>query len=929
MLLAGDASLHLTIMADITYDCDDCGKQFKRFGFYLKHRETRACQQRFECTECGTSFSYKHNLTNHVKVTHANYADVNHVFHCGFCHKRFAKAKEAQQHRLEHMEKLEESGGSAFGFDRIAHAHKKKCELLRYVFPDHIHFVGQALTHIMEPLELLLTLKQLQHSRYKVAFILYIEFAKIDEYGKIETVTIAPFRTPTKEVLPMMNVEPLILEGFYHLISVIETYTSRGSGWAINDILYFQAEFAQTRPLSGGSGCGPHEVVRVGRDVNCAFTNAGFSEGQRSASDPDTKNCFYLAIASYFVESGDKEELEDFIRNNLVAMAANPVKLERIPAFEAANETLDMSINVVYKTETNTVYPVHVSKRTKAKNVICLMLGMTDGGSGITDLHYAYVRDPNSMFAPRCYGKKNDKSRKRTGSVLCFNCMNFQRCRDAYEKHILWCHQFRSQHIHMPRPGDTMSFKDKPRIKGAFTIFYDFEAANKVASQCSCPQAVVEETARVESLTQAELEDEIIDTFHQDVFVQYDWPVRKKFKPTKKKLCEHKTRTLKEQKAISYALVMMDRDGLVVEERFYIGDDAAEHFMKTVLQLEQDYLIPLLKSPATIVITEEDKERIENATECVICGEILGNDRVVDHDHLSSRVHGVCHSRCNLLRKESAKIVLYAHSWTSYDSHFIIKVLSKFRKQIKRLNSIPLNTERFKMLRVNHLVFVDSFAFLSESLEKLTETLVESDHKFTILDQRKWGNCVNPENGSSADSDIEGCCRDLLLRKGVYPYDFVTSIELLEKTTELPEKKHFFNRLGEEDISDEDYAHAQKVWRQFGCRNMADYTKLYNMSDVYLLAEVVTNLRDSIWDEFSLDICDFLSLPMLAKEVMLLVCDVDVELISDQEISHAFASSIRGGHSFIGTRFADVEELNQTMEKGSKVAIAYLDCNNL
>ena len=111
---------------------------------------------------------------------------------------------------------------------------------------------------------------------------------------------------------------------------------------------------------------------------------------------------------------------------------------------------------------------------------------------------------------------------------------------------------------------------------------------------------------------------------------------------------------------------------------------------------------------------------------------------------------------------------------------------------------------------------------------------------------------------------------------------------------------------------------------------MLDYLLLYNMLDVYLLAEVMMELRESIWKEFRLDLCNgYLSLPMLAKDIMLLVTGAEIELMTDQEISHAFSSSIRGGHSYITTRYADVEELNRNGEKGCDVAICDLDVNNL
>ena len=55
----------------------------------------------------------------------------------------------------------------------------------------------------------------------------------------------------------------------------------------------------------------------------------------------------------------------------------------------------------------------------------------------------------------------------------------------------------------------------------------------------------------------------------------------------------------------------------------------------------------------------------------------------------------------------------------------------------------------------------------------------------------------------------------LLLRKGVYPYEYMDSWERFNETS-LPPKKAFDSELNSEDIRDKDYLHAQKVWEEFG-----------------------------------------------------------------------------------------------------------------
>jgi len=61
--------------------------------------------------------------------------------------------------------------------------------------------------------------------------------------------------------------------------------------------------------------------------------------------------------------------------------------------------------------------------------------------------------------------------------------------------------------------------------------------------------------------------------------------------------------------------------------------------------------------------------------------------------------------------------------------------------------------------------------------------------------------------------------------------------------SELPPKDAFYSKLNESGITDEDYSHAQPVWREFGCKMLRDYHDLYNVSGVLFLADVFENFR--------------------------------------------------------------------------------------
>ena len=57
----------------------------------------------------------------------------------------------------------------------------------------------------------------------------------------------------------------------------------------------------------------------------------------------------------------------------------------------------------------------------------------------------------------------------------------------------------------------------------------------------------------------------------------------------------------------------------------------------------------------------------------------------------------------------------------------------------------------------------------------------------------------------------------LLLRKGVYPYEYIDSWERFDETS-LPDKEALYTELNLKDIADEDYEHAQEVWEVFGIK---------------------------------------------------------------------------------------------------------------
>ncbi|GFT96393.1 c2H2-type domain-containing protein [Nephila pilipes] len=119
------------------------------------------------------------------------------------------------------------------------------------------------------------------------------------------------------------------------------------------------------------------------------------------------------------------------------------------------------------------------------------------------------------------------------------------------------------------------------------------------------------------------------------------------------------------------------------------------------------------------------------------------------------------------------------------------------------------------------LQFIDSFQFLPTSLQKLVHNLKDSD--FNILKQNVSQDKIH-----------------LLLRKGIYPYEYVDNFQKFSEIA-LPPAAAFYSTLSGEHVSAEDYEHAKNVWSTFKIKSLGEYHDLYVASDVLLLADVYEN----------------------------------------------------------------------------------------
>ena len=211
------------------------------------------------------------------------------------------------------------------------------------------------------------------------------------------------------------------------------------------------------------------------------------------------------------------------------------------------------------------------------------------------------------------------------------------------------------------------------------------------------------------------------------------------------------------------------------------------------------------------------------------------------------------------------------------------------------------------------LRFIDSFKFMSSSLDSFTTNLVRGG-------QRLFGF----EKYTPAQYE-------LLVRKGIYPYEYMSEWEKF-KETKLPPKEAFCSKLNMVGVSSEDYEHARKVWKEFGVKNLGEYHDLYLKTDIILLANVFEAFRGVCLKNYGLDPTHFYTAPGLAWKACLKRTRIRSEFLLDPDMLLMFERGIRGGitqsvhrwaranNPYMGSKFNPDWKVNY---------LQYLDANNL
>lgn len=400
-------------------------------------------------------------------------------------------------------------------------------------------------------------------------------------------------------------------------------------------------------------------------------------------------------------------------------------------------------------------------------------------------------------------------------------------------------------------------------------------------------------------------------------------------------------------------------------------EDTMKHFYKDIFGISHYYKSFMKNHNIQLEdIDEELKEEFRkkhNEGKCYICGEKFNekNDKlkpVLDHDHITGELLGIACSRCNGLRKrEQSYIPIYFHNSMSYDTHFIIyysnimnndifneiidiptdnqeeyfkeldkididnEILEEKKYKLSIENLISKNSEKFLAFDLNiengynefvRVKILDSYQMIGGSLERNTEIIRNQE----IQDNKRYFKTMESIFKENTD---------LLLHKNLLPYKYFTSYNKLNNPiSELLNKDIYKD---EDKYTEEKYNVMLNVIDKFNIKTAGDYYKLYLDCDVLQLTDILLINRENFYESYHLDILYFLGAPSYSWEAFLYFEKPYIEKIHDTNTFSFFRNGMRGGQSYICTRYAKANNIycEDYDETKPYTYIDYFDMTNL
>ena len=686
---------------------------------------------------------------------------------------------------------------------------------------------------------------------------LKVTFSKMSDGETV--IKTAYFNSKPQTIINQMEIADSLHLSKQQILNKIAQWITEGSGWAVQFVDSHYLNIVTYKPMNGSS------YIQLPSELRNP------QKGLINMKNKDNE-CFRWCHIRHLnpqdkypqrIKKTDKQSVEN-LNYSGVEFPVNVKHYNRIEKQKSIN------INV-FGYEDKQPYPIYISKEKYEDHMELLLITKDE------NKHYVLIKDFNKFM----YNQTKHKERKN----FCMSCLQCFSSERVLTNHKDICIQINgAQAVKMPdKDNNILKFNNFHKQQPVpFVIYADFEAITEKVHGC-----------------QQNSDKSYTEAYQKHTDCGYGYKV----------ICCYDEKYTK-------------------PIQIYRGEKAVYKFMENMLE-EVKYCKKVMKQffNKPLRMTKEEEDEFKQANVCHICyKQYTEKDiRVRDHCHITGKYRGSAHQDCNLklrINPEEIKIPVIFHNLRGYDSHFLMQEIgaivnnntyTKNGKEIKmNINAIPNNMEKYMAFMLgNHLTFIDSFQFMSSSLDKLVSNLPTEALKYT-------------------NKKFKGKKFELMTRKGVYPYDYMDSFEKFNKT-ELPTKEEFYSILNNEHITEEDYTHAQKVWTTFQLQTMGEYHNLYLKSDILLLADVFENFRKTCLQYYKLDPCHYFTSPGLSWDAMLKMTDIKLELMTDIDMFQFIEKGMRGGISYIANRYgkANNKYMKEYDEKAPSKYIMYLDANNL
>ena len=586
---------------------------------------------------------------------------------------------------------------------------------------------------------------ELSFHQFKVSLVLKVEMTKAQGDGK-RKVQQPYFSSKPYTILSQHDIENAIEEGHQRIDSQIDKWTKEGSGWVVNRVICLYVNIAKYQPLKGSSYIELPKYLQTKK----AIVNVKNQDNE----------CLKWALLSALHPVGSNPHrvfnYKQYENELNFAGVGFPVTLKDIPKVEKQNK---VTINVFGYSDEAGVHPLYLTKDLTRDSINLLLL--TEVKDGKVFSHYCWIKD----FDKLCHDQTKHEHRLH----YCIRCISPHSSERTLKEHLLYCKGVDAAPCHavFPQASEdgsppTIQFKNIQHLmKAPYVIYADTES-------------IIKPTDNPGPNTDAN------------------------------------TVQTSEHVPCSFAYTVVRSDGKVVSEQLYRGEDAIDVFFEK-LEGDLEWIRDDLKNIKEINMTSKDWDHHKAADTCWICGgdfkpysngdsEALW--KVRDHDHLTGKYRGAAHSKCNLsLRIDPYRtpIPVFFHNLKNYDSHHLILAIGRTEEKKAAvtdengkpimykdkpvtvtdgsISAIVQNMEKLISFSWGQFRFVDSFAFLSSSLDRLVQNTPKKNLRITggvyfCLGRGTLRQLMNKKF-------------DLVTRKGVYPYEYMDSFDRFEEK-ELP-----------------------------------------------------------------------------------------------------------------------------------------------